>query len=122
MAFLVVDDSQIVRSIVLQALHLYGFKDVVEACDGADGLRKYCAQVADIDMCILDVNMPEMDGISLAGEIRKRNSHIPIVILTTESDRTKMMQARQLGANGWIIKPFQAEKFIEVVKMLLQAN
>ena len=64
--------------------------------------------------------MPRMDGITLVGEVRKIDSSAPIIMLTTETDKSKMVQAKNLGATGWIIKPFDSEKFIKVVEMFLK--
>lgn len=120
MAIIIVDDSSVVRSVVKKSLELYGYSDIIEAEDGKDALEKIKPRHEDIVLYVLDVNMPEMDGITLVGEIRKLDSTAPIVMLTTESDKSKMMQAKGLGATGWIIKPFDAEKFIKVVEMFLK--
>jgi two-component system chemotaxis response regulator CheY len=120
MSILIVDDSGVVRSVVKKSLELYGYSDVIEAEDGIDALEKIKVAYQNIELFVLDVNMPKMDGITLIGEIRKLNSTTPIVMLTTESDKAKMMNAKNLGATGWIIKPFDAEKFIKVVEMFLK--
>ena len=120
--FLVVDDSMIVRYAVRQALHMHQLADTIEACDGTEGYRKFIENEKTIDFCIFDVNMPNMDGITLTGEVRRRNPNVPIVIMTTESDKNKMKKARDLGANGWIIKPFDAEKFIGLIRMMTETE
>ena len=122
MSILIVDDSVVIRNIVKQTLHLNGFKDVIEASDGCEGLQKFVEQSDKINMCILDVNMPKMDGIALTAIIRKKNAKIPIIVLSTETDVTKMMEAKKSGANGWVLKPFAAEKFIDVIKIMLHVN
>ncbi len=70
---------------------------------------------------VLDVNMPRMDGITLVGELRKLGTSTPIIMLTTETEKSKMVQAKELGATGWIIKPFNGEKFLEVVRMFIRS-
>jgi len=67
------------------------------------------------------VNMPRMDGITLVGELRKLGTQVPIIMLTTETEKAKMVQAKELGATGWIIKPFHAEKFLDVVRMFVRS-
>ena len=122
MSFLIADDSMIVRYAVRQALHMHQLSDTIEAGDGTEGYQKFIENEKTIDFCIFDVNMPNMDGITLTGEVRRRNPNVPIVIMTTESDKAKMQKARELGANGWIIKPFNAEKFIVLVQTMLKAS
>ncbi len=119
MSICIVDDSEVVRSIVKKALTLYDFTEIIEAVDGLDGLDKIKKNYVDIDLYVLDVNMPGMDGISLISEIRVLDTTTPIIMLTTETDKSKMIQAKTKGATGWIIKPFDADKFIKVIKMLL---
>lgn len=120
MSILIVDDSDVVRSVVIQALGLYGYTDVIEAVDGVDALEKIKAGRGKIGLYVFDVNMPRMDGITLVGETRKLDPSPPIIMLTTETDKAKMAKARDLGATGWIIKPFDSEKFIKVVEMFLK--
>ncbi len=120
MKILVVDDSQVVRTVVKQALSMSGYTDVIEAVDGLDALTTAKAQAKDIGLYVLDVNMPNMDGITLVGELRKLSSDTPIIMLTTETDKGKMAQAKDLGATGWVVKPFEADKFIKVVEMFVK--
>jgi two-component system chemotaxis response regulator CheY len=120
MAIFIVDDSDVVRSIVKQTLNMYGYKDIIEAENGVKALEKIKTQYQNIELYVLDVNMPEMDGITLIGEIRKIDPDTPIIMLTTETDKAKMVKAKTLGATGWVIKPFEGERFIKVVKMFLE--
>ncbi len=120
MSIMIVDDSGVVRSVVKKSLELYGFTDTIEAEDGQAALEMLTPRYQDIELYVLDVNMPRMDGITLVGEIRKLSAGTPIVMLTTESDKAKMMRAKELGATGWVIKPFDAEKFIKIVQMFLK--
>ena len=120
MKILIVDDSTVVRSVVKQALVMAGYTDLAEAVDGLDALKVAKTPGTPIGLYVLDVNMPQMDGITLVGEIRKFDSQAPIIILTTETDKAKMTKAKELGATGWIVKPFDAEKFIGVVKLFVK--
>ena len=61
-----------------------------------------------------------MDGITLVQEVRKIDPTTPIIMLTTETDKSKMLKARDYGATGWIIKPFQGEKFLKIVEMYVK--
>lgn len=115
---LVVDDSAAIRQSVTFVLQQEGF-ETVEASDGADGLEKI--KSSSVDMVISDVNMPNMDGITMVSRIRQLDNFkfIPIIILTTESQSTKMEEGKAAGATGWIVKPFTSEKLLAVVKKLL---
>jgi two-component system chemotaxis response regulator CheY len=113
-----VDDSASVRQMVSFTLKGAGF-EVIEASDGKDALGKLKGPVS---MVITDLNMPNMDGISLIREIRKSPAYkfIPIVMLTTESQAEKKLEGRTAGATGWIIKPFKPEQLLAVVGKVLR--
>jgi len=117
---LIADDSDVIRSIVEQTLRLYHYDSIITAIDGQDALEKARAHKNEIALYVFDVNMPKMDGISLVKEVRAFDASTPIIMLTTETDKAKMMTARDNGATGWIIKPFQGDKFIRVVEMYLK--
>ena len=119
MSFMVVDDSSVGRDVIKKALNLYGYNDVVEAKDGVDALEKLKG-LAGVNLFILDINMPRTDGLTLLEEIKKIQKDTPVRMLTTESDKAKMVRAKELGATGWIIKPFDAEKLVKVIKMVVQ--
>jgi len=115
-----VDDSASMRQMVKLALSGAGYA-VVEACDGRDGLAKAQAQAGGIHMVLTDLNMPNMDGLSLIRELRKLPAYkgVPIIFLTTESDEAKKTEARAAGATAWIVKPFQESQLLGVVKKVL---
>jgi two-component system chemotaxis response regulator CheY len=117
---MIVDDSSVVRSVVKQALSMSGYNDIAEAVDGLEALNAAKAKIDDYKLFILDVNMPNMDGITLVRELRKLTADTPIIMLTTETDKAKMTEAKSLGATGWIIKPFENDSFIKVVNMFLK--
>jgi len=118
MKILIVDDSTVVRTVVSQALRMANFNDLLEAADGLQALEIAKKEKNSIGLYVLDVNMPNLDGISLVGELRALGTKAPVIMLTTETDKTKMARAKELGAAGWIVKPFEAEKFIGVVRLL----
>ncbi len=116
----IVDDSEVIRSVVEQTLRMYHYENILTASNGVEALAKIKAHIGNIALYIFDVNMPEMDGLTLLGEVRKLDKTTPIIMLTTETDKEKIMKARTTGATGWIIKPFEGEKFIKVVDMYLK--
>lgn len=111
-----VDDSPTARASIDYTLSKAGFK-VVLAEDGVKALQKI-PETADIDIFLFDVNMPNMDGITLIKEVRKLADHrfTPILFLTTESQESKKMEGKAAGASGWIVKPFEPEQLIAVIK------
>lgn len=111
---LTVDDSKTMRDMVAFTLKGAGF-DVLEAVDGQDALSKVAGKR--IDVVITDINMPVMDGITLVKELRGQADFkaTPILMLTTETDDGKRQQGKAAGATGWIVKPFDPEKLLQVV-------
>ena len=114
---MLVDDSTSIRNILKQGL--IGTYNVVEAAHGKDALEKLPAQK--IDLFLLDVNMPEMDGLTLLGEIRKQTAYLstPILMLTTETKEELRIRGKELGASGWIVKPCDPEKLLAAIQKLI---
>jgi two-component system chemotaxis response regulator CheY len=115
---LAVDDSSSLRMMVVFSLKKAGY-DVVEAVDGQDGLNK--AKEKTFDLVLTDHNMPVMDGLTLIKHLRELGSYqrVPILMLTTESSVEMKEQGRAAGANGWLVKPFDPERLVTVVKTVL---
>lgn len=115
---LCVDDSASMRQMIRLTLAGAGY-EVTEAVDGVDGLAK--ASATRFHMILTDVNMPRMDGLSFAKELRKVASGkgVPIIFITTESSQEKRDEARAAGATGWITKPFQSDQLLQVAKKVL---
>jgi two-component system chemotaxis response regulator CheY len=113
---LTVDDSRTMRDMLRLALVEAGFK-VIQAVDGIDGLEVLRSSERP-DVIVTDINMPKMDGFGLIEAIRKDQSYsaVPILVLTTESDAAKKLRAKQAGATGWIVKPFNPEKLIDAIR------
>ncbi len=109
-----VDDSATMRKIVIMALRDIGF-EVIEAENGKDGLAKLNPE---IKLFIVDINMPEMNGLEFIGEIKKMPAYakVPIIILTTEKEEELKQKGLALGANAWFIKPFDPVDFKNLVK------
>ena len=117
-AILAVDDSASIRQMVSFTLKGAGY-EVVEAADGQEGLDK--AKSKNIDLILTDQNMPRMDGLSLVRALRGMPQYrsTPILILTTESSDAMKNQGKAAGATGWLVKPFDPAKLLEVVKKVL---
>lgn len=115
---LAVDDSVSIRKSISFILGQAGY-EVIEAVDGVDGLKK--AQEENFSLVITDINMPNMDGITLIRELRALPGYkfSAIIALTTENQQSKMMEGKSAGATGWIVKPFDAEKLLGVVKKII---
>lgn len=115
---LAVDDSSSLRQMVAFSLKAAGYQ-VVEAVDGQDGLDKARQQV--VDLVLTDQNMPRMDGLALIRELRALPEYakVPILMLTTESSDDMKSKGRAAGANGWLVKPFDPQRLIEVVKKVI---
>ena len=119
-SILAVDDSASLRMAIRIALTGAGYT-VTEAGDGVEGLTK--ATATKFDMIVTDLNMPNMDGLSMIRELRKQPAQagVPIIFLTTESDPEMKNQAKAAGATGWITKPFKPEQLLAVVSKLVRA-
>jgi two-component system, chemotaxis family, chemotaxis protein CheY len=117
---LVVEDSPMMRQLVVFALGRLRNLNVTEADDGVDGLRKLAANTFDI--ILTDINMPIMDGLKLIQRVRKdpRHADTPVIVITTEGGKEDRDRALKLGANAYITKPIQAPQVIQAVRELLQ--
>lgn len=111
----IVDDSQTMRDMVSYTLKEAGYQ-VIEAEDGQIALTMLSTTKPDI--VITDLNMPNIDGITLIRQLRARAEYqgVPILMLTTESDAEKKNAGREAGATGWIVKPFNPEKLLSVIQ------
>jgi len=114
-----VDDSATLRQMVDFVLKGAGFT-VLEASDGVDALSKLGGQPP--DLILTDVNMPRMNGLELVRQLRAKPDYkfVPIVLLTTESNPEKKQEGKAAGATGWIVKPFEAEQLLAVVKKVIR--
>jgi two-component system chemotaxis response regulator CheY len=117
-SILTVDDSASLRMAIRIALTGAGYA-VTEASDGAEGLAK--ATATRFDLIVTDLNMPNMDGLSMIRALRQQPAQagVPIIFLTTESDDAMKAQAKAAGATGWLVKPFQPEQLLRVAQKVL---
>ncbi len=112
------DDSASIRQMVTFTLDQAGYT-VVEAVDGQDAVEKLSS--TKVDMLVTDLNMPNMDGLELIRQTRAKDEYkfIPIIMLTTESQAEMKQKGKQAGATGWIVKPFEPDQLIAVIKKVL---
>jgi two-component system chemotaxis response regulator CheY len=112
---LTIDDSRMMREMLLMVLQGAGF-NVVQADDGVSGLE--ALETSSPDVIITDINMPRLDGYGVIEGVRRDPRHraTPILVLSTESSPEKKQRARTAGATGWIVKPFQSDSLLEVVR------
>ncbi len=116
---LVVDDSDVIRRLVGFTLRQAGFT-VTEACDGREAIERL--ESGRFDIVITDLNMPRMDGVAFIMEARRHVVHrfVPILMLTTESQEEKRQQGRAAGATAWMVKPFDPDKLVAVVRKVVK--
>ncbi|OGI44436.1 MAG: Fis family transcriptional regulator [Candidatus Muproteobacteria bacterium RIFCSPHIGHO2_01_FULL_65_16] len=113
-----VDDTASMRQMISFTLNSAGH-EVTQASDGEEALKH--ARKKKFDLVIADINMPNMDGITLVKQLRDLPEYkfTPILMLTTESQEAKRQQGKSAGATGWIVKPFNPEQLLNVVKKVL---
>ena len=118
-AILAVDDSPSMRQMVAFTLRNAGF-EVVEAVDGCDAYEKAAGR--SFSVVLTDQNMPRMDGISLTKKLRDNPSFktTPILILTTESSDHMKLAGRAAGATGWLVKPFDPARLVDVIRKVIR--
>ena len=115
---LTVDDSPSIRQMLAYVLVSAGYT-VLEAADGEEGLA--LAQANAVDLVLTDHNMPKMDGVNLTRALRALPAYrkVPIMMLSTESSPALKQAGREAGATGWMVKPFDPEKLLEMLKKAL---
>lgn len=115
---LAVDDSASIRQMVSFTLKSAGY-EITEAVDGQDGLNK--AKSKAFNLILTDQNMPNMDGLTLIKNLRAMPTYkaVPILMLTTEAGDAMKAQGKAAGATGWLVKPFDPAKLVEVVKKVI---
>ena len=118
-SILAVDDSASMRQMVAFTLKGAGY-NVIEAADGQEAYEK--AMTQSVDLVLTDQNMPRMDGVTLVKNLRGLATYTstPILILTTESSDEMKSKGRAAGATGWLVKPFDPTKLLEVIRKVIR--
>jgi two-component system, chemotaxis family, chemotaxis protein CheY len=120
MKVLLVDDSGTMRTIQKRCLQKLGVEDIVEAEDGRLALEQFEKQP--FDVVLSDWNMPNMDGLSLLKEIRQRNKQVPVIMITTEAERARVVSAIQAGCSDYLVKPFTPDGLKEKLEKWVAAK
>jgi len=123
MKILSVDDSATMRKIIGRAVSMLGY-DLLEAANGVDALATLKQNFRDVCLVIMDINMPEMDGIQALVAIKADPDlqHLPVMMVTTDSDRGRMIQAVQAGAANYVTKPFSHDDLVTKIAATLGAD
>ncbi|NLX55418.1 MAG: response regulator [Planctomycetaceae bacterium] len=106
-AVLVADDSRVMRRIIIRALNDIGLDQIVEANDGDEALAEFGKQ--EFMLVLTDWNMPNKNGLEVIQGIRATGSKVPIIMVTTESEKARVFSAIEAGVTDYLIKPFDAE-------------
>lgn len=114
---LVVDDAAFMRMMIKDVLIKYGYEVLGEAENGAKAIEKY--KELKPDLIVMDITMPEVDGIQAVKEIKKIDSSAKIVMCSAMGQQAMVIEAIQAGASDFIVKPFQADRVIEAVKKVI---
>ncbi len=104
MKILLIDDSKTMRNIQKAVLSQLGYTEIEEACDGQDALSKVGAFAP--NLLLVDWNMPKMDGLTFVRNFRQNDKTTPIIMVTTESEKSRVIEAIKAGVNNYVVKPF----------------
>ena len=116
MNVLVVDDSAVMRKVIIRELKQCGIENVTEASDGVQGLE--AASKEKFDLILMDWNMPGLLGIDVVRKLREAGITTPIMMVTTEGERNNVVIAIQAGANNYLVKPFSSDDFSQKIEQL----
>jgi two-component system chemotaxis response regulator CheY len=117
--FLLVDDSRTMRNIQKKVLGVVPGADFVEAGDGIEALAAIASEPAGFRLILIDWNMPNMDGITLVHRIREKDKKTPLIMATTEAEKSRVLEAIRAGVNNYVVKPFTPEGLLEKVNTTL---
>ena len=116
---LIVDDSESIREVLAYSLENAGYQ-VLVAFDGMDALKYFDGRT--IDLLLTDYHMPNLNGLELIVKVRQIENYkfIPILVLTTENQTEMIREARDSGATGWLLKPFNTEKLLQTLRKVIR--
>ncbi len=118
MKIMLVDDSRTIRNIEKNVLSQLGYTDILEAEDGIEALNQIASGMP--DLFLVDWNMPNMDGLTLVKKIREQDKNVPIIMVTTEAEKTRVVEAIKAGVNNYVVKPFTTETLGGKIKQTLE--
>jgi two-component system chemotaxis response regulator CheY len=111
---LVADDSSTMRKIILRSLNAVGIPSATEAADGEEAVKAF--KPGDFDLVLTDWNMPGKNGLEVITEIRKQDAEVPIIMVTTEAEKAKVLEAIEAGVTDYLVKPFTADTLREKIE------
>lgn len=120
MKILLVDDSKTMRNIQKKVLEALGPAEFFEAADGVQALEEIGKAPGTFQLILVDWNMPNMDGLTLVTRIRTTDKKTPLIMVTTEAEKSRVLEAIKAGVNNYALKPFTPEILLEKVKQTLQ--
>ncbi|NRA58466.1 MAG: response regulator [Phycisphaerales bacterium] len=118
MKILLVDDSKTMRNIQKSVLSQLGYSELEEACDGQDALSK--VKAFGPDLLLVDWNMPNMDGLSFVKAYRQDDKTTPIIMVTTEAEKSRVIEAIKAGVNNYVVKPFTPDLLSQRIQETLE--
>jgi len=116
MNILLVDDSRTMRNIQKNVLRALGEHAYTEAGDGMEALTAIAAAPSPFDLMLFDWNMPHMDGLTLVTRVREKDKATPIIMVTTEAEKARIIDAIKAGVSNYVIKPFTPDSLLDRVK------
>jgi len=117
MKALVVDDSAVMRKVVIGALSRAGITEVAQAANGEEAVSALSAE--DFQLVLMDWNMPQRSGLEAVKDIRGMGKKMPIVMVTTEAEKSRIIEALKAGANNYILKPFEPHVFVSKIQKIM---
>jgi two-component system chemotaxis response regulator CheY len=117
---LLVDDSRTMRNIQKNVLKALGEQEIVEAGDGIEGLSAMAANPGGFNLILVDWNMPNMDGLTFVKTVREKDKTTPLIMVTTEAEKSRILDAIRAGVNNYAMKPFTPDALLERVRATLE--
>ncbi|NLX05148.1 MAG: response regulator [Phycisphaerae bacterium] len=117
MKVMLVDDSRTIRNIEKNVLGQLGYTEILEAGDGIEALSVMEGNMP--ELMLVDWNMPNMDGLTLVKTVREKGVQVPIIMVTTEAEKARVVEAIKAGVNNYVVKPFTADTLGEKIKQTL---